>query len=61
MAVPKKTLEKLMAIYKEDIARQKISLNDHIQQLFGTGHILISIKEKESRLKELESELKELI
>ena len=60
MPLPKKVLEKLIAINKEDVSRQKISMKDPIQQLFGTAHILISIREKESRLIELEQELKEL-
>ena len=60
MGLPKKVLEKLIEINKEDISRQKMSMHDPIQQLFGTGHILMSIRKKESQLKELEGELKEL-
>lgn len=56
--MPKKIIENLIAMYKEDIVRQKISINDPIQQLVGTAHIVISIKENEERLRELETELK---
>ena len=57
--MPRKVVEQLIKINEENISRLEKSLQNPVQRLVGTSHILVEIMECKTDLKRLKEELED--